>query len=236
VPEEYGQWLLKCLARWHMWRGLVDCSEVGTPQGEMGRFKDTVPNEFRVWAKCYLCKQFGQKQESQGDQAQYQKWLQMFKQKWVKSQQEVTAQGEDRLDMSSSEGEGASNSDSADTDMEVDTLFKSMKLDAGKGARNGSDDSDSESESRLSAIRQSYPGFPKLARSVLSSWDGESSEEKQTDGDTELPAHVYRWLSSVMIRMHVRKMVRVYKSARKESKLARREMKLNTKSKQDGNA
>lgn len=239
IPEDYGKWLNKFLPRWHLWRGQVASSKVNIPAGGMGEFKDTVPMEFRCWTKCYLCRHYSQPSEgSEGGEDRYRRWLQIFKKKWLQ-QQKGGDEDFETLCITSSDEEhrAAALTSDPDTDMEMDSSFKRLRLDKETTLRNvrfagaaaeseAAQGSDSDSDAEMFGGRMlGKHGFRRFAKTELYNWDGKTPVDG-ADDDLELPPRLYHVLSHMMVKMQKKKFKRDMKAAKKEMKAAAKAQKL----------
>jgi len=230
VPEDYGKWLLKFLPHWHACRGLLDRSMVveRTP-GDRANFKATVPQEFRAWVKCYLAKHFQSQNRPMNAEisSEHQRWLQVFKTKWLQQREATTdllwvSSSEDNAQATTSDPDTSALTSDPDTDVEVNSSFKRMRLEANKQKSvQFAEDSDSDAANLWG--KKPGPAFRQFAKGQLTDWDGVSTTEA-TD-DTEIPPHVHRWLCRMMVKMEEKKMRHMKKAGKRETRLAKKELK-----------
>jgi len=231
IHEDYGRWLLLFLPHWHAKRGLFDPSKVERTPEQKAHFKATVPKEFREWVKCYLAKHLHRQNRPMNKEisTEQQRWLEVFKKKWLQQKEATSA----LLWTSASEDDGQDTSDQdaqiliseVDTDSEVNSSFKRMKLDVNKHKTvQFVDDSDSDASSIWG--KKPCLGFRQSAKDQLANWDGVSTidETDETEGD-EIPPHIHRWLCRMMIKMEERKMRKMKQAAKRETRLAKKELK-----------
>ena len=69
-----------------------------------------------------------------------------------------------------------------------------------------------------------------MAKYELSAWDGVSTAAETDNAeiphhDAEMPPHVYRWLCRIMVKMEEKKMRKLKKAGKRETRLARKELK-----------
>ncbi|KAK3778060.1 hypothetical protein RRG08_044676 [Elysia crispata] len=248
IPADYPRWLRKFLNWKYSNIGVTlsvpDQEVVG---GGMDQFKDTVPQEYRKWARSYVNHrlQKGKKsckrnQEIAGPSNQYHKWLFAFQKRWLEQVQGY----QDSASMGVNSAAAAQNKcaqfeTNATGSRTQDQIFNMDRL------REVINTSDSEEENEGPSQNQKIPHeFRQWARDALNQWDGmtlclppaehkTSQQSSKTDQD-DIPPRMLNWMIKMMTRIQMRKMKMQMRAEKQERKMQRKEAKAEKKAAREG--
>ncbi|BFZ24139.1 hypothetical protein BsWGS_27178 [Bradybaena similaris] len=212
ISEYYAKWMQKFLARWHLWRGLIDAQKVDVVSGEKGEFKDNVPKNFRKWVKCFMYQKYGKGAEKNEANTldKYQKWMQAFQQKWLA---EHAKEGDaDDLVLTSSDEEQHAGVSSGTTGSTMESSFKKLQVDNEQDGDKKNVHFNFSTKNEKSNLAMSDSDSSDIeANPQFQHWDGtwrwdSRSAPASTDGD-QIPAHV-------LMKMQMKRMKEEFKQAK----------------------
>ncbi|GFS11558.1 sequestosome-1-like [Elysia marginata] len=230
IPADYPRWLRKFLNWKFSSMGVTfRVPDQNVVDGSWEQFKDSVPKEYRKWARSYINHRLNRTKKTckknQGaaqSRACYNKWLLAFQKRWVE-------------EVGGNPGRAPMKEVTVDPEA-ASSRLRNQAFDMDR-LREVIDSSDSEEENEGTLQKQKIPPeFREWARNALDQWDGMTlppsdtqrlpySETSQQPAQDDIPPRVMNWMIKIMTKNQMKKMKAQMRAERKEIKMQRREEK-----------